>query len=164
MVLQIITNITFHKGGNMGFSLTGAHVVFFVAAVIIAGAVSGVFIAVTMNVSTSLTDRGNRVQEQLDTEFKVINDPDNIPTSGVIDYVFYLKNIGGRALTTTNETFQLFIDGEIIPKANYNFSDESIQPLEYTRLYVSQSKISSGDRTLRVVGPLAVEDEFTFTI
>ena len=147
----------------MGFSLTGAHVIFFIAAVIVAGAVSGIFIAITMNVSTSLSDRGDRLQEQLDTDFEIINDPEFIPTSGS-DYIFYLKNIGGKKLYTTNETFQIFVDGEIIIIANYNFSDESIQPSEYTRIYVDQSAISAGDHTLRVVGPLAVEDEFTFEI
>ena len=146
----------------MGFSLTGAHVIFFIAAIIVAGAVSGVFIAITMNVSTSLSYRGNRLQEQLDTDFKIINDPNNIPTSGS-DHIFYLKNIGGKTLSTTNVTFQLFIDGEIVATANYNFSNESIQPSEYTKIYVNEI-ISVGDHNLRVVGPLAVEDEFTFEI
>lgn len=147
----------------MGFSLTGAHVIFFVAAIIVAGAVSGIFVAITMNVSMSLSDRGDRLQEQLDTDFKIINDPENIPTSGS-DYVFYLKNIGGKKLSTTNETFQLFIDGDIIATADYNFSDDSIQPSKYTRIYVAQSTISLGYHTLRVVGPLGIEDEFTFEI
>jgi flagellar protein FlaG len=147
----------------MGFSLTGAHVIFFVAAAIVASAVSGVFIAITMNVSTSLTERGDRIQEQFDTDFKIINDPANIPTSGT-NYIFYLKNIGGKKLSTTNETIQLFIDGDIIVPANYNFSDVYIQPSKYTKLYVAQATISTGDHTLRVVGPLAVDDEFNFTI
>ena len=147
----------------MGFSLTGTHVIFFVAAIIVAGAVSGIFVAITMNVSMSLSDRGDRLQEQLDTDFKIINDPENIPTSGS-DYVFYLKNIGGKKLSTTNETFQLFIDGDIIATADYNFSDDSIQPSKYTRIYVAQSTISLGYHTLRVVGPLGIEDEFTFEI
>ena len=147
----------------MGFSLTGTHVIFFVAAIIVASAVSGIFVAITMNVSMSLSDRGDRIQEHLDTDFKIINDPENIPTSGS-DYVFYLKNIGGKKLSTTNETFQLFIDGDIIATADYNFSDDSIQPSKYTRIYVAQSTISSGYHTLRVVGPLGIEDEFTFEI
>lgn len=147
----------------MGFSLTGTHVIFFVASVIIAGTVSGVFIAVTTDVSNSFSERGERVQEQLDTEFKIINDPDQIPTSGS-DYLFYLKNIGGREIATTNETFQFFIDGEYVAIANYNFSDTSVQTDEVTTLYIDNSEISSGDHTLRVVGPLAIEDEFTFTI
>ena len=147
----------------MGFSLTGAHVIFFVAAIIVAGAVSGMFIAVTMNVSTSLSDRGDRLQEQLDTDFEIINDPDNIPSSGG-NYIFYLKNIGKGTLATSNETFQLFVDGEIIATEYYYFGDSSISVSEVTEIYVNTSKISAGDRTLRVVGPLAIEDEFTFEI
>ena len=147
----------------MGFSLTGTHVIFFIASVIIAGAVSGVFIAVINDVSKSFSDRGDRVEEQLDIEFKIINDPDNIPLS-TGNYLFYLKNIGGREIATTNQTFNLFIDGEIISTANYNFSDSSIQPDRVTIIYISSSVISSGDHTLKVVGPQAIEDEFTFTI
>lgn len=147
----------------MGFSLTGTHVIFFIASVIIAGAVSGVFVAITYDVSSSLSSRGERVQDQLDIEFKIINDPDNIPTSGS-DYLFYLKNIGGVELATTNETFHLFVDGDLVVTANYNFSDDSIQPDAVTTIYVDNSEISTGDQTLRVVGPQAIEDEFTFTI
>lgn len=147
----------------MGFSLTGTHVVFFIASVIIASTVSGVFIAVIQDVTNSYSERGERLQEQLGTEFKIINDPDDIPTSEN-DYLFYLKNIGGKELATSNETFHLFIDGEIVATANYNFSDDSIQPDEVTTIYVDNSEISTGDQTLRVVGPQAIEDEFTFTI
>jgi flagellar protein FlaG len=147
----------------MGFSLTGTHVIFFIASVIIAGAVSGVIIAVITDVSSSLSDRGERLQEQLDTEFIIINDPDNIPTSGS-DYLFYLKNIGGNKLATSIETFNIFIDGDLVVVANYNFSDSSILPDDVTTIYVDNSEISAGDHTLRVVGPQGVDDEFTFTI
>jgi archaeal flagellar protein FlaG len=148
----------------MGFSLTGAHVIFFVAAVIAAGAVSGVLIAITTDVSTSLSYRSDRIQEQLDTEFTIINDPKMIPLSAGSRYIFYLKNIGSKTLHTTNETFQIFINGEIVSTADFNFSDASIKPAEYTRLYIAQTLISSGDHTLRAVGPLSVNDEFIFTI
>ncbi|MBU0496977.1 MAG: flagellar protein G [Candidatus Thermoplasmatota archaeon] len=149
----------------MGFSLSGAHVIFFIGAVVVAGTVSGIFIAITMNVSTSLSERGDRLQEQLDTEFKIINDPDNIPLSGDSNYrIFYLKNIGVSHIPTSNITFQLFIDGEIVSQANYNFTDTSIRPGEYTSIYILESVISAGDHTIRVVGPLAIYDEFTFEI
>jgi flagellar protein FlaG len=147
----------------MGFSLTGAHVIFFIAVVIAAGTVSGVFIAITTNLSSSLSDRGDRLQEQLDTDFEIINDPDNIPLVAS-DYIFYVKNIGGNKLITTNETFQVFIDGEIAAIANYNFSDSSIQPSDYTSLYVDKTEITAGTHTMRLVGPMAIEDEFSFTV
>jgi len=145
----------------MGFSLTGTHVIFFIAAVIAAGMVSGVFIAVTMNVSTSLSDTGGRVKDQLDTDFAIINDPNTIPTQGNYS-IFYLKNIGGKKLTTTNQTFQVFLDGEIIPSSKYYFTESSLAMEAVTNLYVNAT-IASGDHTLRVVGPQAIEDEFMFT-
>jgi len=145
----------------MGFSLTGTHVIFFIAAVIAAGMVSGIFITVTMNVSTSLSDRGDRIKEQLDTDFAIINDPNIIPKQGSY-YIFYLKNIGGKKLATTNQTFQVFLDGEIISSSNYYFGNSSIVTEAVTNLYVNTT-ISVGDHTLRVVGPQATEDEFIFT-
>ena len=146
----------------MGFSLSGTHTIFFIVSLIVAGAISGVFMAVTTDVSLSLTERGDRLQDQLDTEFKIINDPNNIPTSGAY-YVFYLKNIGGNELTTTNQTFQIFVNGDIVITADYYFADSSIKPSEYTSLYVDKS-LASGDYILRAVGPQGIDDEFTFTI
>lgn len=147
----------------MGFSLSGSHVIFFVASVIVASIVSGVFVAITLDVSTSLTERGDRLQTQLDTDFTLINDPENIPSSGNY-YLFYIKNIGGNKLTTTNETFQIFVDGEIIAQANYYFTASSLQPTEYTTIYIAKSTIAAGSHDLRLVGPQAVEDEFNFEI
>ena len=147
----------------MGFSLTGTHIVFFIASVVVAGAVSGVIIGVIQGVTTSFQNRGERVEENLDIEFKIINDPDNIPTEGS-DYLFYLKNIGERKIPTTNDTFTIFIDGEVVEKDNFNFSDSSIQKEDYTTLYIDNNEISTGDQTLRIVGPQDIVDEFTFTI
>jgi len=144
----------------MGFSLTGTHVIFFVAAVIVAGMVSGVFIAVTMNVTTSLSNRGDRIKEQLNTDFAVINDPNIIPMIGAY-YIFYLKNIGGVRLTTSNQTFQVFIDGELIGTDNYYFENTSIPIDSVMSLYVNAT-LTTGDHTLRIVGPQAIDREFAF--
>ena len=147
----------------MGFSVTGSHVVIFIASIIAAGAVSGVFLAVTYNINSSLSERGARVQALLDTEFIIINDPENIPSTAS-DYIFYLQNTGAKQLVTTTDTFTLFIDGEIITSNNFNFSDNKIKQGEISDLYIDVSVISAGDHTLRIVGPQAIEDEFIFTI
>ena len=74
----------------MGFSLTGTHVIYFIASVIIASAVSGVLMAVSNDLSISITGTGERIRDKLDTEFKIINDPNNIPNvSG--NFQFYRK-------------------------------------------------------------------------
>jgi len=147
----------------MGFSLTGTQVIFFIVSVIIASAVSGVFVVVINDVSNSFSQRGQRLQEQLDIEFKIINDPDNISLSGDY-YLFYLKNIGIRVITTTNQTFNLFIDGEIVLTDNYYFSENSTEPEKVCTLYLNSTELSSGYHILRIVGPQAIEDEFNFRI
>lgn len=144
----------------MGFSLTGAHVIFFVAAVIAAGAVSGIFIAITTNISTSLSNTGNRVAQTLDTDYAIINDPAAIPHNAST-YTFYLKNIGARKLDTTNTTFTLFLDGNIIDKQFYTFQDPTLSPEDVTSLNLTTT-LTSGDHTLRLVGPLATETHFQF--
>ena len=147
----------------MGFSLTGSQVIFFVVSVIVAGAVSGAFMAVSLDINDSLSERGDRVQEQLDTDFKIINDNENIPNVNG-RYRFYLKNVGKGSLIATNETIQLFVDGDLISTENYNFSDESVWPGDITTIYVLNTEILGGDHNLRLVGPQAVEDEFEFKI
>lgn len=147
----------------MGFSVTGSHVVFFIASVIAAGAVSGVFLAVTFNLNTSFAERGDRVQEIMDTEFAVINDPEHIPQNGP-DYVFYIKNLGGKQLVTSIDTFTVFIDGELISSTHYNFSVETIRPGEISTLYIDSIIIDAGVKKLRLVGPQSIHDEFICTI
>ena len=147
----------------MGFSLTGTHVIFFVTSVIIAGTVSAAFMAVIMNTTISLSDRGDRMQEQLDTEFKIINDNENIPNEDN-HFLFYLKNIGRNNIITTNVTYQLFVDGDLISMKNYYFSNDSFYPGDVVTIYIANTEISSGDHILKIVGPLALSDEFMFTI
>ena len=147
----------------MGFSVTGSHVIIFIASVIAASAVSGVILAVTYGINSSLSEQGERVQDLLDTDFTIINDPENIPSTAS-DHLFYLKNIGSKQLTTSNNIFNLFIDGELIVSSNYNFSLVSIKQGEISTIYVNSSVIITGDHILRIVGPQAIEDEFIFTI
>jgi len=147
----------------MGFSLAGSHVVFFVASLIVAGAVSGVLIAVSLDISSDITKKGEQIQEELNTEFTIINDADAIPTQEG-NYVFYLLNTGQNALVTSNQTFHLFIDGEIIATADYSFNTESTRARDVCELYITTSAVSAGDHTLRVVSPVAVDNEFIFTI
>lgn len=147
----------------MGFSLTGATVIFFILSLIVAGVASGVFLAVSNNVNDGLSNQGDKARDQINTEFIIINDNENIPSGGGY-YNFYLKNIGENRLVTTNETFQLFVDGELISKSNYYFSIDYIQPAEVATIYVATSAILSGDHTLKVVDPMAVDDRFIFTI
>jgi len=147
----------------MGFSLTGTRVLYFIATVVIAGMVSGIIHTVATDTSASLCNREGRIQNQLDLDFIIINDPYHIPISG--NYrLFYLKNIGERRITITNDTFQLFLNGNLISISNYYFSDSTIESGKVATIYVKSSEIDYGDHNLRVIGPQALNEEFVFII
>jgi len=148
---------------GMGFSLAGSHLIFFVASVIVAGVVAGAFTAVTLNISGSLNEKCNRVKEKLDTDFEIINDPEKIPLSGSY-YLFYIKNTGRSKIETTNDTFQVFIDGYLLGKGSYYFSPNVVFRSEVTTLYIASTEISPGNHRLRIVGPAGVYDEFVFNV
>lgn len=147
----------------MGFSLSGTHIVFFIAAVIVAGAVSGIFTAVTLNISKSLKEKCERLRDKLDIDFEIINDPENIPLSDGY-YLFYVKNIGDKKLETTNDTFQVFIDGNILSRDYYYFSSNYTLQSDVVTLYISSTEISSGNHKLKLVGPRGVYHEFDFEV
>jgi flagellar protein FlaG len=147
----------------MGISLSSTHLIFFIAAISIAGVVSGVFVAVINDVTGSFVDSGNRLVGELDTDFEIINDPENIPDTGGY-YIFYLKNIGESKLVTDNTTFQLFIDGDLISIINYNLTPSLLYPSEVAEIYLVNTILGSGTHQLRVVGDYGIADKFTFTI
>jgi len=147
----------------MGLSLSSTHLIFFIAAVSVAGLVSGIFVTVINDVTGSFVDSGDRLVGELDTDFEIINDPENIPDVGGY-YIFYLKNVGESKLVTDNTTFQLLIDGDLISTANYNLTPSYIFPTEVAQINLLNSTIAAGTYQLQVVGDYAITDKFTFTI
>ena len=149
----------------MGFTLTSVSVMYFIVIVIISSIVSGIIVTVATDTDTSMCEREERIQNELDIDFIIINDPFHIPLSDNGNYrLFYLKNIGEKKFVTTNDTFQIFINGKIIPKTNYNFSINILESGKVTNLYIKSNEISYGDHILRIIGPQALNDEFVFTI
>ena len=147
----------------MGFSLTSTHIIFFITAISLAGIVSGIFISITMDISNEFSKRGRILADEINIDFQVINDPDNIPEVGGY-YIFYIKNTGENKIITDNETFQVFIDGTLVPKAKYYLTPSYIYPPDVAELHVDNSTISSGTHKLKTVGPYGISDTFIFTI
>ncbi len=149
----------------MGFSLSGARVIYFITIMIIAGLVSGIIVSVATDTSESLCNREERIQNELDLDFIIINDPFNIPlTSNGNFRLFYLKNIGEKKFISTNDTFQIFLNGEMLSKTSYNFSVSTLECGKVSTIYIASSQISYGDHIMKIFGPQALNDEFVFTI
>lgn len=147
----------------MGFDLSATAVIFFIASLIVAGSVSYVFLDASNKIDNSLSQKLDKMREQINTEFMIINDHEDIPDENGY-YLFYLKNIGNNNIVTTNQSLQLLIDGLIISNTNYYSSVNYIQPGEVATIYVDTNMIGSGDHNLIVVGDIAIKKDFIFKI
>ncbi|WP_440953200.1 flagellar protein G [Methanococcoides sp. FTZ1] len=103
------------KNGEAETAIT--HMIFFIAAIIIA---MTVIVVMSSNVQslTGATASSSRVlSEQIKTDITIISDPEAIPYDNVSkEYTFYAKNTGRTDLDT--EYLDMFIDGLLIDHGN----------------------------------------------
>ncbi|MCD6503682.1 MAG: flagellar protein G [Thermoplasmata archaeon] len=150
----------------MGFDTSATKSIFFIASVIVAVVLSGVFTGVTYKLSSDIDMRGTMLSDVLKSDIEIINDPENVPyNSTTNELIIYVKNTGKSILSTSDLT--IIIDGFVVPEGNF-----SIEILgEYTawspgiviKITIIES-LSSGDHKIKVVLDNGVYDEMYFRI
>ena len=151
----------------MGADTSSTHLIFFIAAMIIAASVvSVIFTNVNAIVNASYIS-GNTLSKQIQTDITIINDPANIPKNGNI-YTFYVKNTGRATLST--EYISVLIGGEYMPDNNVektviNGGSTTVWlSADVVQLNVTYPSMPSGDNTIRVITDNGVDDSVEFNI
>lgn len=151
----------------MGFGESAAHIIFFIAIVLVASSVSAVMAVTIQKITIEISKQGEHLKDVISTDFEVINDPVAIPTktvNGNTAYVFYVKNVGTGSFLFSNETLTIMIDGSVIPKSNiYTSPIGSLKHGEVGEIDVVTT-LSSGDHKLRIFLDNGISDSFEFTI
>lgn len=145
---------------------SAAHMILFIATILIASSVSAVMIVTIEKMSIEIKNQGDYIKSVLSTNFEIINDPKIIPTKTIgtnTAYVFYVKNVGDSPFAFTNETITVLIDGVIIPKQNVTTSPSVLNPGDVGELDVITS-LSSGNHRITVILENGVSDSLDFTI
>ncbi len=145
---------------------SAAHMILFIATILIASSVSAVMIVTIEKMSIEIKNQGEFIKEVLSTDFEIINDPVNIPTKTIgtdTAYVFYIKNIGSTSFAFTNETLTVLIDGQIVSKQNVITDPSVLNPGDVGELDVIVS-LSSGNHRITVILENGVSDSLDFTI
>lgn len=144
----------------MGMSTSSTQLVFFIAAMIIASGLVGLFAETVSSMSDGVRDRGDVVYERLLTDITIVSDPNNMPNDPVIVYV---KNTGKVMLSTDVD---LLLDNE--PKTGSNLTISVVgggdwEPGELLKMSVV-ANLASGEHTVKVIADNGVSDRFTFRI
>ncbi|RLI83128.1 flagellar protein G, partial [Archaeoglobales archaeon] len=61
----------------MGFGESASHIIFFIAAVMVASSAATVMSITTYKISLNLAEESKHLREAISTDFKIINDPVN---------------------------------------------------------------------------------------
>ncbi len=145
-----------------GESIT--HLIFFIAAIMIAVGVIGVVTTNVQSITTSYSMGSKSLADQLKTDITIINDPAAIPYS-YNNYSFFVKNTGKSILDPS--TVNMFVDGNYTRNLTYSvmeggtsWSPSYVLMLNYSTL--KNPALSSGDHSVRVVAGNGVFDTMAF--
>lgn len=133
---------------------SASHAIFFIASLIVATAIAGVFMGTSIKFSNDLKTKGNAYSNQINTEVTIINDPSAMPYDSTNQtLILYVKNVGTTSLFP-NIT-RVLIDGNYSASANLTFrlldgatSWSNEVTLEIT---VGNCTLISGDHKAKVI-------------
>lgn len=140
-----------------------SHMIFFVAAIIIAGSMAGVFLSVGFSMATSINNSSASVEEQMNTELRIINDPAAIPYSNN-NLTIYVENTGKSLITPS--TLAVMLDGVFINDTTCQIlgpSSERWGPSVVLQINIVEP-LASGDHFIKIVTKSGVSDTMSFRI
>jgi flagellar protein FlaG len=101
----------------MGFSTSSTHLIFFISVVIIASVLAGVFAGVVYTLQSGIDARGDVLSTNLQTDIKIINDPNNVPNDNL---TIYVKNTG--RCTLNKDDLNIIVDGYCLESNEYSIT------------------------------------------
>lgn len=147
-------------------SVSVSHMILFIASIVIAASVAGVFTDSISQVSQAIDDRGLSVSENVRTDIEVISDSGSaaVYDETTENITIYVKNTGSRELRSESEAIDVLVDGRYETDVTVTILDgaDGWGPGDVVRLEISPndgSGLGSGDHRVKVI---VNEDEEVF--
>jgi archaellum component FlaG (FlaF/FlaG flagellin family) len=143
----------------MGADTTSTHLIFFIAATVVATATAGILAGVVTDMAGKASIRGEAFGDEMTSAVKIINDPNKVPNNPVI---FYVKNTGTTTLDYGNAT--VLVNGAVVTTTKTllggetSFRTGAVMQISYS------ATLSSGDHRVQVVMENGVKDQLRFRI
>jgi archaellum component FlaG (FlaF/FlaG flagellin family) len=137
-------------------------VIFFVAAIVVAASLSGVFIGLSANMAQAVEKRAINFSDKLDTSIKIINDPAFMPYQAS-NLTLYVKNTGARQMLPTD--LLVMIDGKDQNSSSWSIIGGSNLwgPSIVLQIHLNII-LANGDHTAKVVISNGISDSIGFRI
>jgi archaellum component FlaG (FlaF/FlaG flagellin family) len=143
----------------MGAETTSTHLIFFIAATVVATATAGIFTTVVTDLTGKATIKARAFGDELSSDIRIINDPSKIVTNPTL---FYVKNTGGTTLDYGNAT--VIIDGQVVSTTRTILSPDTTFRQGAVMQVSYAGTPSAGDHRVLVSMENGVSDEMRFRI
>ncbi|RNI08507.1 flagellin [Methanohalophilus halophilus] len=160
----MMKRVTWHIRENEEGDTAITHMIFFIAAVIIAVSVVAVLNTNVQSLTSSANTNSNILADQLRTDITIVNDPEIVPHNNNT-YSFYVKNTGKTNIPI--DYVDVFIDGLLVSSDDLDLrlqEDDMVwRPSDLLILEISRSSpLSSGDHRILVAVENGKTDAINF--
>lgn len=143
----------------MGADTTSTQLIFFIAATVVAAATAGILSGIVVDLSGKASIKGAAFGSELESQVKIINDPNKVPNDPA---VFYVKNTGSRTLDHGNMT--VLVDGVIVTTTKALLNGETTFRYAAVAQVTYSANLANGDHYVQIVMENGVSDELRFRI
>lgn len=139
-------------------SVSVSHLILFIASMIIAAGVAGVFTTSVDQLSNAIDDQGVQVSDNVRTSVSIISDSgsENIYNATEENVTLYVKNIGTQNLDADKRLVDVLVDGEFVRDDNlslrvldtpdgFTWGTNEVVELEISR------QLEAGDHRAKVI-------------
>jgi len=131
-------------------SVSISHMILFIASMLIAASVAGVFTDTVGELSQAIDDQGVQVSQEVRTDIEIISDSGSsevFNADGNGDIRLHVKNTGSETLTTDTGVINVFVDGQFETDVTVTLlgDADSWRPGNVVRLDIAGDGISDGD-------------------
>lgn len=134
--------------------VSASHLILFIASMIIAASVAGVFTDTVSQLSQAISEQGLDVSSDVRTDVEIISDAGSgaIYDTNAEVITLHVKNTGSETMTPEAQTLDVFVNGSYATDVTVTHVDGANQwrPGDVIRLEIGGS-LSSGDHRVKVI-------------
>ena len=136
--------------------VSASHLILFIARMLIAASVAGVFTDTVGSLSQAISDRGLDVSQDVRTDVEIISDSGSRAVyndSGNDNVTLHVKNTGSGTLPPDVDAVDVFVDGQYEVDVTMTVLGDTVQwrPGDVARLEIHQPFDGGGDHRVKVI-------------
>jgi flagellar protein FlaG len=140
-------------------SVSVSHMILFIASMVVAASVAGVFTSTVGEISSAIDDQGLHVSDDVRTDIEIISDNGSgacVYDCGANDNLSLLvKNVGSNRLPDDPDQVDVLLNGRYQPPEDVTLSvlggADTWDTTDVARLNVTESGLTAGDHRAKVI-------------